>query len=51
MTIPLPRTPSPVPDDLSSVMLGEGPPSRGELAKFYPADYTWLQLKSFMQSG
>ncbi|KAF8582857.1 hypothetical protein K439DRAFT_1350268 [Ramaria rubella] len=51
MLIPLPRTPSPVPVDLSSVTMQAGPPSRGELAKFYPARYTWPQLKSFMASG
>ncbi|KAF8526134.1 hypothetical protein JB92DRAFT_2700775 [Gautieria morchelliformis] len=51
MSIPLPRTPSPVPTDLSSVTAREGPPTRGELAKFYPARYTWQQLKSFIESG
>ncbi|KIJ45115.1 hypothetical protein M422DRAFT_29969 [Sphaerobolus stellatus SS14] len=51
MTIPLPRPLTPVPDDLSSVTLREGPPSLAELAKFYPARFTWEELKSFMRSG
>lgn len=51
MSIPLPRMPSPVPADLTGVILRDGPPSRGELARFYPARYTWQQLKDFIKSG
>jgi len=49
--IPLPPPLTPVPDDLSSVVLGEGPPTLGELAKFYPSRHTWDDLRSFMRTG
>lgn len=49
MPIPLPRPLTPVSDDLSDTTLREGPPTLAELAKFYPANYTWEQLKSFLQ--
>lgn len=51
MSIPFPPPLEPVPDDLSSVQMGEGPPTLGELAKFYPARHTWEELKAFMRTG
>ncbi|GJJ08768.1 hypothetical protein Clacol_002987 [Clathrus columnatus] len=51
MSTPFPPPLEPVPHDLSSVQMGEGPPTLGELAKFYPARYSWEELKGFMRTG
>ncbi|KZT09214.1 uncharacterized protein LAESUDRAFT_722943 [Laetiporus sulphureus 93-53] len=34
-----------------SVPLGTGPPTREELLVYYPAKFTWTQLKTFINSG
>ena len=34
-----------------NVTLGEGPPTKEELLVYYPAKFTWEQLKTFMNSG
>lgn len=34
-----------------TVPLGTGPPTREELLAHYPADFTWEQLKAFVNSG
>ncbi|KAF8523136.1 hypothetical protein BU17DRAFT_64031 [Hysterangium stoloniferum] len=51
MSFTLPRPLTPPPSDLSSVTMGEGPPSFAELVKFYPSRHTWDELKSFMRTG
>ena len=32
-------------------LLGTGPPTREELDEFYPAKFSWEQLKLFVNSG
>lgn len=34
-----------------TVPLGEGPPTREELLVYYPAKFTWDQVKTFVNSG
>lgn len=34
-----------------TVQLGEGPPTKEELLVYYPAKFTWKQLKAFVNSG
>lgn len=34
-----------------TVPLGDGPPTKEELLVYYPAKFTWEQLKSFVNSG
>ena len=34
-----------------TVQLGEGPPTKEELLVYYPAKFTWKQLKTFVNSG
>jgi len=34
-----------------TVSLGEGPPTKEELLIYYPAKFTWKQLKTFVNSG
>ncbi|KAH9080391.1 hypothetical protein EDB83DRAFT_2339164 [Lactarius deliciosus] len=34
-----------------TVPLGEGPPTKEELVVYYPAQFTWKQLKTFVNSG
>jgi hypothetical protein len=34
-----------------AVQLGEGLPTKGELLVYYPAKFTWKQLKTFVNSG
>lgn len=34
-----------------TVELGEGPPTKEELLIYYPAKFTWKQLKTFVNSG
>lgn len=34
-----------------TVPLGEGPPTKEELLVYYPAKFTWEQLKTFVNSG
>jgi hypothetical protein len=34
-----------------TVPLGEGPPTKEELLVYYPAKFTWKQLKTFVNSG
>jgi hypothetical protein len=40
-------------DDPSShgVPMGEGTPTKEELLAYYPAKFTWKQLKTFVNSG
>jgi hypothetical protein len=35
----------------NTVQLGEGPPTKEELLVYYPAKFTWTQLKTFVNSG
>jgi hypothetical protein len=35
----------------NTVQLGEGPPTKEELLVYYPAKFTWKQLKTFVNSG
>jgi hypothetical protein len=35
----------------SNVPLRTGPPTREELLVYYPAMFTWKQLKTFINSG
>lgn len=44
---------TPEPDDASHhiVPLGKGTPTREELLVYYPAKFTWKQLKTFVNSG
>ena len=35
----------------STVLLGEGTPTKEELLVYYPAKFTWRQLKTFVNSG
>jgi len=37
--------------DETVVPLGNGPPTKEELLAHYPADFTWEQLKTFVNSG
>ncbi|KAI0270245.1 hypothetical protein BGY98DRAFT_923704 [Russula aff. rugulosa BPL654] len=34
-----------------TIQLGEGPPTKEELLVYYPAKFTWKQLKTFVNSG
>jgi hypothetical protein len=34
-----------------TVQLGDGPPTKDELLVYYPAKFTWKQLKTFVNSG
>jgi hypothetical protein len=34
-----------------TVQLGEGPPTKEELLVYYPAKFTWKQVKTFVNSG
>jgi hypothetical protein len=34
-----------------TVPLGDGPPTKEELLVYYPAKFTWKQLKTFVNSG
>jgi len=34
-----------------TVLLGEGTPTKEELLVYYPAKFTWRQLKTFVNSG
>lgn len=34
-----------------TVQMGEGPPTKEELLVYYPAKFTWKQLKTFVNSG
>jgi len=34
-----------------TVPLGEGTPTKEELLAYYPAKFTWKQLKTFVNSG
>jgi hypothetical protein len=34
-----------------TVLLGEGIPTKEELLVYYPAKFTWKQLKTFVNSG
>lgn len=34
-----------------TVPLGAGPPTKEELLVYYPAKFTWPQLKMFVNSG
>lgn len=50
------ETPSGPPDNIVSqkitqVPLRTGPPTREELLAYYPAKFTWDQLKTFVNSG
>jgi hypothetical protein len=36
---------------LPAVPLRRGPPTREELLTYYPAKFTWSQLKTFVNSG
>ena len=36
---------------LHTVSLGEGPPTKEELLAYYPAKFTWKQIKTFVNSG
>ncbi|KAJ3764410.1 hypothetical protein EV360DRAFT_91298 [Lentinula raphanica] len=38
-------------DNVSSVPLGTGPPTREELLAYYPPRFTWEQIKTFINSG
>jgi hypothetical protein len=40
-----------LPVSMSHVPLGEGPPTKEELLVHYPAKFTWMQLKTFVNSG
>jgi len=35
----------------AEVPLRTGPPTREELAVYYPAKFTWIQIKMFVNSG
>ena len=35
----------------AEVPLRTGPPTREELAVYYPAKFTWIQIKTFINSG
>lgn len=37
--------------DQQQVPLGHGPPTKEELALYYPPKFTWPQLKLFINSG
>lgn len=37
--------------EVSDVPIGVGLPTRGELLAYYPAKFTWEQLKTFVNSG
>jgi hypothetical protein len=37
--------------DPKEVSLGTGPPTREELLAHYPAQFTWTELKTFMNAG
>ena len=34
-----------------TIPLGDGPPTREEMLVYYPAKFTWKQLKTFVNSG
>jgi len=36
---------------VQKVTIRSGPPTMGELRGHYPAHFTWLQLKAFVNSG
>ena len=37
--------------EAEDVPLGKGPPTREELLVYYPAKFSWHQLKTFINSG
>ena len=39
------------PADPKSVPLRTGPPTREELLVYYPAKFTWNEIKTFVNSG
>lgn len=52
MTIESPlNTPDNVSQKIVQVPLRNGPPTREELLAYYPAKFTWHQLKTFVNSG